>query len=245
MKEGLCTNCGSLMRINENDPEGITYCIFCHAPVKNQEALDLMEDSEGYEFPNETYREPTAEEKAKAFESQGLGGIQVVNRSQQRKPTVRKEGRLTPREKVALQNKPLVKPYCSKKHRIAIAVGSLAFVLVIAAIALPVYFTRENKKAELMEEIPERLSISQTEERVSIQKQNNSGLILVSEEAVTEDKAREIFDDYSALYAEVYGIEPGKAEQKIRVKVVDQESGGYEVKTEKEEVKVHKLGQNS
>lgn len=228
--EGLCPNCGSLLRVN--DENETTYCIFCWAPADSAEAIKLMGNSEGHEFPNKSYPEPSPEEKMKALAAQGLGGVNVV--AQQRavpKPVQekRREGKLTPREKVSLQNKPLVKPYCSKKHRIYILAGVGAFLLLLAAIALPVYFTRQGKKDKLMQELPKFVSFASDPNRVDIQRQGNQLVTLINPDKGSEEEAVKIFDDYAKAYADVYGIDVEAAKKKIEVRILDEQSGGYSV----------------
>lgn len=226
--EGLCPNCGSLMRVN--DENETTYCIFCWAAADSEEAIALMENSEGHTFPNTSYPEPSPEEKMKALAAQGLGGVNVMQQpSRKPKQEKRRQGKLTPREKVSLQNKPLVKPYCSKKHRIAILSGILVFLLVIAAIALPVYFTRAGKKAELMEQLPSLIDFASDETRVNIQRQSNQLVTLVNPEETSEAEAEDVFNKYAKVYSEVYGIDIEKAKQKIELNILDEQSGGFRV----------------
>lgn len=241
IREGLCTNCGSLMRID--DSQESSSCIFCWATVDNQDALDLMEDSEGYEFPNETFSEPDATTKVEVMRSQGLGGVHVVSdpMRQARKVTQRKEGKLTPREKVALQNKPLVKPECSKKHRLSIVAGVVGFVVLLAGVAVPVYFSRENKKAEILARLDKVAAFAEDSARVNVLQQNNSAITLISPDELTEDVAKEVFNSYSQVYSEVYAISEEEAKNKVRVKILDEKSGGFEVYNDKNEAVINDL----
>ncbi len=227
--EGICPNCGSLMRINDENEE--TYCIFCWAPADSKEAIALAEDSTGHEFENKSYPEPDPEEKMAALAAQGLGGVNVMPQTPTKKPAQerRRKGKLTPREKVSLQNKPLVKPYVSKKHRIRIVIGVCVFLIIIAAIALPVYFTRENKKTELMEYLPELVSYASDENRVNIQRQSNQLVTLVNPEQTDEADAVDVFNKYAKTYAEVYGIDEEEAKSRIEVRLLDEQSGGYRI----------------
>lgn len=240
--EGLCPNCGSLMRVN--DENETTYCIFCWAPADSQEAIRLMENSEGHEFENKSYPEPAPEEKMKVLSAQGLGGVNVMpalHRTPSPAQEKRREGKLTPREKVALQNKPLVKPYCSKKHRLAILGGVAAFLLVVAAIALPLYFTREGKKKALKAELPAIVSYASDENRVDIQRQKNQLITLVSPERTTEEEATSVFNKYAEAYAEIYGISLDKAKSRIEVRLMDQQDGGYSITYHDSNLKVTDL----
>lgn len=240
IREGLCTNCGSLMRVN--DQEESTSCIFCWALVDNQEAMNLMADSEGYAFPNIEYTEGTLEERTRAMQAQGLGNVNSARTPQVQtsKTTVRKEGKLTPREKVALQNKPIVKPYCSKKHRLAIIAGVVAFVILLAAIAVPVYFLRENKKTEILNQLPQEIPFASDENRVNIQNQSNNEITLISPEDIDREGAEEVFQSYSSIYANVYAISQEDAQNKVEVRVLS-ENGGFLVSGNGNEVVVNDL----
>lgn len=227
--EGKCPNCNSLLRLNEENET--TTCIFCWAEINTAEGIQLGQDDTGHTYPNEEFPEPDEEKKLQALKAQGLGGTIVnVGRKQNASvPEKRKEGKLTPREKVALQNKPLVKPYCSKEHRIKIAVGAVLLVAVIVAAALPIYFVRENKRTVLREKLPTVIAETENDSHYAIEKQNNSVITIVSTEEVSEEKARSIFSQYAKTYAEVYGMDEKAAEAKVTVRVLDRVHGGFSV----------------
>ncbi len=228
--EGLCPNCGSLMRLN--DENETVHCIFCWADVNVEKAIELGKNHSGYEFPNETFPEPDPETQAAAFKAQGLGAANIVSTPSVQAPARRKteEGRLTPREKVALQNKPIVKPYCSKKHRLMIVGGVAGFFVLLVLIALPIYFLRENKKTELKSKLVTIAAYTEDDSRYSIQHQNNNLITIVSPDKVTEEDAKQVFDGYANAYAEVYGISKEDASAKVEVNLIDSETGGFGVK---------------
>lgn len=231
MREGLCPNCGSLMRVN--DENETTYCIFCWAPVNSEEAIRLASEPGTHEYANKSYPEPSPEEKAKALQAQGFGGAHVLSqvKTPAKKPVQEKarEGKLTPREKVALQNKPLVKPYCSKEHRIRIILGILIFLAVLAAIALPTYFMRENKKTEIMKQMSEVAPYAAEKNRVNIERQQNQLVTIISPDKTSETAAKEVFDKYTKIYAKVYGIDEAAAKEKVTLNLLDDVTGGYQV----------------
>ncbi len=239
--EGLCTNCGSLMRLNDEHPQ--THCIFCWADVDTAEAIRLGQGAGDHVFPNETYPEPDLETQGKALKAQGLGASNIVQAPRQTvaAPSRRQEGKLTPREKVALQNKPVVKPYVSKQHRIAIIAGVVAFLLLIAAIAVPVYLTRENKRDMLRAELPQYLEFAGDENRFHIERQRNSRVTIASPKAITEEEAVTAFEGYAETYARVYAIDLAKAKDRIELRLIDSETGGYDVRMVNDEVRVTDL----
>lgn len=224
--EGLCTNCGSLLRVD--DSQESVRCIFCWGESDSEAAINLMNKND-IEYPNEAYAEPSAEEKAEALKAQGMGGV-VMRQEPKVKRKEKKTGKLTPKEKVALQNKPLVKPEVSKKHKIAILAGVAAFVIALAAIGLPIYFLRENKADEIMQKLPEHVALSNAKEKVDLHRQDNHIITIVSPETVTQEQAEETFLAFSKVYSEVYGISEEDAKNKVELKLLDNYTGGFRVK---------------
>ncbi len=224
--EGLCTNCGSLLRVDDSQEK--VRCIFCWGESDSEAAINLM-GRDDVEYPNEAYAEPSAEEKAEALKAQGMGGV-VMRQEPKVNRKEKKTGKLTPKEKVALQNKPLVKPEVSKKHKITIVAGVVAFVLVLAAIGLPIYFLRENKADEIMQKLPEHVALASSKEKVDLHRQDNHIITIVSPKAVTKKQAEETFLAFSKVYAEVYGISEEAAKNKVEVKLLDNVTGGFRVK---------------
>lgn len=51
--QGICRNCGSLIMVNDRDDE--CECIFCNCVFPTSEALELFENPDGREFPNEHF----------------------------------------------------------------------------------------------------------------------------------------------------------------------------------------------
>lgn len=242
LHEGLCTNCGSLMRLNDENES--TYCIFCWAEVNTAEGIRLGVDASGHKYENVEYAEPATEVKVAALQAQGLGGASVMAAVPARRTAAvekRAEGKLTPRERVALQNKPIVKPYCATKHRVAIIGGVVAFLLVLSAVALPIYLTRENKKTALKEKLPTFLAYANEENRLNIERQRNQVIIIVSPAATSENEALSIFQNYAQAYAEVYEITEEAAQAKVEVRLFDSESGGYNIRMIDGEVKATDL----
>ena len=230
LRDGLCLNCGSLMRVNEENET--TSCIFCWASSNSTEAIALMEDDDDYEFPNESYPEPDDKVKAEIFKNQSLGGG-IVNTtrtvSQNRRTTPK--GKLTPKEKVALQNKPIVKPYVSKRHKIGILIGIVVFIIVLAGIGIPTYFSRENKKAEIVAALPDFISFTNKKENFDIQRQDNHYISIVSTKEVSEEDALDTFENYAKIYSDVYNISLEDAKKKIEVRLMDSVTGGFSIKT--------------
>ena len=237
IREGLCTNCGSLMRVNDNN-DTIT-CIFCWGESQSDQAINLFQEQDNeYEFPNEEFEVPEAEEQSVALRAQGLGGggqaltqttKTKVPQQTSRKRNIERVGKLTPKEKVALQNKPIVKPEVSKRHKRGLIIGFSAFAIILIIVGIPTYFNRSSKENAIMEGMYQVVQLDDMENRVDITRQDNREVTVVSPVEVTEAEAIETFNKYVDLYAEVYGIGTAESESKVQLRLLDQVSGGFMV----------------
>ena len=50
LKEGRCTNCGSILFLDPSAQKG--HCLFCDAVFENKEAFRAADDPDAFEFPN-------------------------------------------------------------------------------------------------------------------------------------------------------------------------------------------------
>lgn len=247
VREGICPNCGSLLKVNDQD--NTVTCVFCWGTSSSNKAIRLAQGlEEDYEYPNEEFEELHGEERAQALKKQGMGGV-IVKPEQSLKEknkakiarNKRKAGKLTPKEKVALENKPIVQPKVSRKHKIYITVGIIAFILIIVAIGLPTYLTRTKKEEAITARLDEVISFADSENRVDIQRQDNHVITLVSPDEVSEEEAKEVFENYADVYKDVYEISLDEAKEKIEVRLLDAKTGGYYVDQEDGELTVEDL----
>ena len=51
--QGICRNCGSLIMVNDRDEE--CECIFCNCVFPTSEAIEIFENPDGREYPNEHF----------------------------------------------------------------------------------------------------------------------------------------------------------------------------------------------
>ena len=58
--QGICRNCGSLMMIDDRDET--CECVFCNCVFPSSEAIEIFNDPDGREFPNEKF-EPSSDGK--------------------------------------------------------------------------------------------------------------------------------------------------------------------------------------
>ena len=59
--QGICKNCGSLIVFDERDEQ--CECVFCHCVFPSAEAIEIFNNPEGREFPNEKYEPNTSSVK--------------------------------------------------------------------------------------------------------------------------------------------------------------------------------------
>lgn len=71
--QGMCKNCGALIMFDDRDDK--CECVFCNCVFASSEAVEIFNNPEGYEFPNEKY-EPSTENKhyhsTRVFSDEGL-----------------------------------------------------------------------------------------------------------------------------------------------------------------------------
>lgn len=241
LSEGLCTNCGSLMRID--DEKDVAICIFCWGQSNPEDAIALLENSDGYEYPNEEFEAPETEVMQSALKAQGMGNFNLTKTIEPKQTSTRKRniemaGKLTPKEKVALQDKPLVKPEVSKKHKWGIAIGVAVFAVALVLIAVPTYFLREPKANAIIGRIEEIVDITDVENRVDLTRQDNRVITIVSPDEVTEEDALTTFNNFASVYADEYGISEEDAKAKVEVLLLDHVSGGYRIIQEDGDINV-------
>ena len=225
--EGLCSNCGSLIQMDTSQEEH--RCIFCWAEINPSFSQSLLADPQDYEFPNEEIPQPTDAER-QAFMLRQMGQTQAATALQRSAPQPRKkkkEDLISPAEKVRLMTRPIVEPVASRKSRLIMVGGILAFVLVFAVIFTPLFIHRTNRQNDLESRINAIFPFEVTEEQMSLNHQNNRSLVVISPEEVTEEAAREVYLGFSREYADVYGISEEQAQDRVEVEVLGPDGGYY------------------
>lgn len=231
IKEGLCQNCGSLIQIDTSAEEH--RCIFCWAENNPDFSQNLLQDPGDYEFPNEDIQQPTDTER-QAYLLNRMGqthAAQAIQRSQPAPRKKKKEDQISPAEKVRLMTRPIVEPSASRKSRLTMIAGIGAFALIFAAIFTPLFLNRTARQEALAERMDVICPFPVTEEQISLERQNNSSLLVISPETVDEETAETVYQNFSTEYADVYGISQDAARNRIEVEVLGPE-GGYVVSSQ-------------
>ncbi len=207
IKEARCTNCGSILMV-ETD-ESTTKCLFCRAVVNTEEALAVAADPQAYEFPNQEQPEEESAPKAASIYNQALKQAHSAKSAQRATRAAAPTARPAPaaRAQVEKIEMPAVKLSTAAKMKIGAFVVAL-FVLVAAAI-LPVTLTRDARRTELSQQIPEILPFQHVEQGAwSIGKTGNWLFSVVAKEAVDAETALAVYRDFCVARARVYGLDP-------------------------------------
>lgn len=208
MKEGRCPNCGSLVMVN--DAENKAVCMFCSARFTPVRAIEINQNPDDVEFPNEPQDEMTEEEKQIAFAA--VRSVQVAAPTRRQAPPPRKKkpveaGKLTPQQKVAMQKKVLVEPLVSKKHKTMMIGAISAVVVILTAIFLPLTIDRVKKGNELTDRIDTIAAFDvPSDANFSFGGLRNNSLILVSPVDVTEADVDQMMSNFKSVRADIYGI---------------------------------------
>ncbi|NLZ55393.1 MAG: hypothetical protein GX900_01830 [Clostridiaceae bacterium] len=215
IREGKCPNCGSLIQVNDRE-DASNFCLFCWAPVEAQQAFALAKDDSGHEYPNDTYDEPTDEERSSAMAGYRSGATdlvrQAIRRDQAERRRTEQTRKLTPAEIVAAQTKPIYVPNLSKKMRLWIGGVSLAIVVILCATLIPLTIVRNNHRGVLAAEI-ETIAGWKVDDDGSylFEGQGNRSLSIVApEKIVDEAEGQAIMERYLTAYRKSYGIPEDK-----------------------------------
>lgn len=144
-KQGMCRNCGSLVVFD--DREDTCECVFCHCVFPSAEAVALLENPDGHEFKNEKFE---AKEGGKHYYSNPVLPDTVQKAVQRAAVSPKSDDlKLKPSEFEVSPND--VK--APKKLVIAFVAGTVAAILIVLAIAFPLYLSRTKLKDAIETEI--------------------------------------------------------------------------------------------
>ncbi|MBQ7274646.1 MAG: hypothetical protein IJR15_04230 [Clostridiales bacterium] len=228
IKQGMCKNCGSLIVFDERDDQ--CECVFCHCIFPSEEAVEIYNNPEGRQFPNEKYEPSTSAQKhnvTRVYSSESLE--KSIAREELRKAN--SEGPKT--NEFEVQAKDVKAP---KKLVIGVIAGAVAIVGIVIAICYPMYKTRialrdsiEADIAPVFEGIADVALTSDAEgnyfDGFSVFGQTCQYLNAATEDELSEEDARAIFENYCALRAEK--IADGSADTFDGVQIKIYSRGGY------------------
>jgi len=236
--QGMCRNCGSLIMFDDRDEE--CECVFCNCIFPSREAVEIFEDPEGRTFPNEKF-EPSKENKhhhaTRVFSDEHLekaikrDEIEKANKGETKKEN---EFEISPNDVKA-----------PKKLVLGLIGSTVAVVALVLVIALPMYNSRKSATEDIMAKINtvfEGIEVDSTLDEsgnpigYNISGQSCQNINILTKDAVDEDQARDIFEDYCGLRADVLGIS-SNTEKGVSMNIYC-DGGIYSLKGDSGEVRV-------
>lgn len=207
-KEGFCTQCGSLITIDDSKEK--VNCIFCGGENITKDALALNEDNETREQLQKKAQEEAKETAAKAQKDKKNRPAVKKDSS---KPAIRKTEEIT-----------VINPL-PKKVILKMVAGFVMFFVIIAAILVPMILSRNSNRAAMDERIQTALPVEVTDHTFLYM--NNRELLVVTGEEINEGKALDIFSGYLNLYSSQYSVDAGDVRQKLKLSVYSPEGVYY------------------
>ena len=224
----MCKNCGSLIMFDERDEQ--CECVFCHCIFPSSEAIEIYNNPEGREFPNEKYEANTSSQKhnvTKIYSSESLE--KTIAREEMRKAN--SEG--PKNNEFEVQAKDVKAP---AKLVVGVIAGAAVMVALILAIVFPMYKTRTALRAVIEADISQVFdgiaSVDMTSDEegkyyngFSVFGQTCQYLNAATNDELSEEDASAIFENYCALRAEKIADGSADIYEGVQIKIYC--DGGY------------------
>lgn len=203
--QGMCKNCGSLIMFDDRDD--ICECVFCHCSFPSKEAVEILENPEGRTFPNEKYE---AVEGASKHNATRVFSTESLEKEIARENLRKASSEENRKNEFEVQAKDVKAP---KNLLIGLIVGVVLIIGITLAISFPMYTNRTALRSEIISSIDSVFdgvaSVDTTSDETgefyngfSVFGQTCQYMNAVTDESLTEEDARTIFDNYCALRAE-------------------------------------------
>lgn len=221
LKEGRCINCGSILFLDPQMPEG--HCFFCDCVFKNEDAFRASTNPEEFTFPNEP--QPKYEGPSLTPSQMQRGPVvPAVNRTARKAAPV--DEYVMPEKKVPKLKIPL--------KTILIMLGvAVVIVGIFAAIAVPTIVKRNAQSLQIGKVFAASLPMGiNVEKDLLIQNVGCTSATVILGKDVTLEESIEIFHKYCDARAEVLEIEGGsfdKTRKPVTLRVATP-GGGYLIK---------------
>jgi hypothetical protein len=219
LKEGRCPNCGSILHLDPTAEKG--HCLFCDAVFDNQEAFDIAANPKDVVFPNlpqPKYEGPSLSPR------QSSAAVTQAPRKQQAAPKkpVETKPAYVMKEPVKMPDFKL-----SHKTKLIILIAVVLVVAIAAAIAVPTIISRDAARSKLLASLPGMASFTvNTDQNVTIGRTNNSYLLIVAAENVTQADAVSLFKAYSEKLAAVQNLDSAEGiHRQVTLKLVMPDGG--------------------
>ena len=208
--QGICRNCGSLMMIDDRDET--CECVFCNCVFPSSEAIDIFNNPDGREFPNEKF-EPSSDGKrhftTRVFSDESIEKAikrEEIAKSQRAESSAQKtnEFEVSPNDVKA-----------PAKVVVSIVAGFTALVVATLAIAIPMDKTRKEIAAKIAERMPsivEGVAEVDTDrddsgvaKGYSVCGQTCQTVRIITDDEIGEEVATELFRNYCSARSEARG----------------------------------------
>ncbi len=199
-KDGFCTQCGSLITIDDSKEKA--NCIFCGAENITKDALALNEDNE------------TREQLQKKTQEEAKEASALEKKSKKNKPAVKKDTEKTVVKKT--EEITIIKPL-PKKTILTMIAGFVLFFAIIAAILVPMIMLRNSNRADMDGRVQSAISI-QVEDHTFLY-MGNRELLIVTKDSISEAKALDVYQDFLGLYSNQYSANKEDVMRKLKVRV--------------------------
>ncbi|MBR1797264.1 MAG: hypothetical protein IJ757_04545 [Clostridiales bacterium] len=226
--QGMCRNCGSLIMFDERDEQ--CECVFCHCVFPSAEAVEIFNNPEGRTFPNEKFEAPTGGVKhntTRVFSTESL------EKQIAREDVRRANEPESKKNEYEVQASDVKAP---TKLVFSLIAATVVIVAVVLLISFPMYKTRTALRSQIEGSIGSVfdgiITIDTTTDEegefyngFSVYGQTCQYFNAVTEDEISEEDARTIYDNYCALRAEK--IADGSASTSDGVQMKLYCSGGY------------------
>lgn len=209
---GICKNCGSLIVTDDRDE--MCECLFCDCVFPTAEAIEIAKNSTDYTFPNEPQPKRDGVKRYTAVPVFPDPVPAAVKQAETLTPAIKKE-----------KNPYEVSPDDIKAPRktfwtiIAITVAT---VLVVAAVFLPIYLVRTGRKNAMSDSVGQVFSEAGYEVNTqatdgypigySITGSSNNVLkIVTSAEEISSEQLIKTYESFAAIRAKEYGYDSSDA----------------------------------
>jgi len=221
LQEGRCVNCGSILFLDPNMPEG--HCFFCDCVFKNEDAFRASTNPEEFTFPNEP--QPKYEGPSLTPVQMQHGPMPVFEKKSGAKKEVADEYVL-PEKKVPSLKIPV--------KTIFLMIGiTAALIGIFAAIAFPTINKRGKQQKEIADLFAAELPVEINKENdLVIQNMGSTSASVVLSKDLTLEESVGLFHKYCVVRAKALGIEDmtfAKTRKPVTLRIATPD-GGYLIK---------------
>lgn len=196
LKEGRCTNCGSLLILDPRMEKG--QCLFCGAVFQNDDAIAAMDFPVDYEFPNEEQPEYTGPSLAVQPTREAVYAPALTPRKRKGKKV----------EVFELEDPDIPDLKIPRKKQIWMSLVTAGAFIIFLAVFFFFSLDRDNKREKISEKFVANLEYELINESgIAIDNMDNSDVTLILKESVNDQEAARIFLDFANVRAEVQGYD--------------------------------------